>query len=266
MARDMRRLLTFSCEGTLLGATLDQAEGPIGLLMVTGGSQTRIGSHRMYENLAKRLSENSISCFRFDRRGVGDSAGEDPGFEGSGPDIQAALAAFRAEAPAVAHIFGFGLCDGATALALYGDGLDGLILVNPWLVEAEAGAPPAAAVKAHYRDQLSSRAGWKRLLTGAVNFRKLFGGLSRILTRRGQARLARDVARALRKRRLPSEAILATGDATAIAAAAELRTPLYGGLIQATQTFATNSHTFARPGDDEALLEMVAQAIHSLVR
>ena len=44
---------------------------------------------------------------------------------------------------------GFGLCDGATALALFGGeaGLDGLILVNPWLVEAEAGEPPPAAIR-----------------------------------------------------------------------------------------------------------------------
>jgi exosortase A-associated hydrolase 1 len=266
MACDMRRLLTVPCDDALLGATLDLGDGDVGLLMVTGGSQTRIGSHRMYERLAKSLSEKGISCFRFDRRGVGDSAGDDPGFAGSGPDIQAALTAFRAEAPALTRIFGFGLCDGATALALFGDGLDGLILVNPWLVEAEPGEPPAAAVKAHYRAQLSSRAGWKRLLTGAVDLRKLLGGIWRILTRRGRSSLAREVARALRKRALPSEVILATGDATAIAAAAELRGPPYGGLIQATQTFATNSHTFARPGDDGALLEMVEQALHSLSR
>jgi exosortase A-associated hydrolase 1 len=266
MARDMRRPLSFSCEGAALGATLDAAGGAIGLLMVTGGSQTRIGSHRMYERLANTLSEKGISCFRFDRRGVGDSAGEDPGFRGSGPDIAAALAAFRVEAPALTRIIGFGLCDGASALALHGDGLDALILVNPWLVEAEPDEPPAAAVKAHYRTQLSSLAGWRRLLTGAVDVRKLFKGLWRIVRGRGGAPLAREIARALRRRRLPVEVILATGDATAIAAAAELRTPAHGGLIEATQSFATNSHTFARPGDEPALLEMVEQAIHSLGR
>ena len=41
-------------------------------------------------------------------------------------------------------MIGFGLCDGARALALYGDeaGLDGLILANPWLVEVEEGPRP----------------------------------------------------------------------------------------------------------------------------
>ena len=91
----MRRLLTFPCEGAELAASLDDAGGATGLLMVTGGSQTRIGSHRMYERLAKTLAENGFPCFRYDRRGVGDSAGEDPGFKGSGPDLKAAAAAFR---------------------------------------------------------------------------------------------------------------------------------------------------------------------------
>lgn len=262
----MRRLLTFDCEGATLGATLDLADGPVGVLMVTGGSQTRIGSHRMYERLARGLSDNGISCFRFDRRGVGDSAGEDPGFRGSGPDIAAALAAFRVEHPGLARIIGFGLCDGATALALHGDGLEALIMVNPWLVEAEPGEPPAAAARAHYRARLSSWAGWRRLLTGSVDFKKLIKGLWRILTNRNEASLAREVADALRRRRLPTEVILATGDATAIAAAAELRAPAFAGLVRATQTFATNSHTFARPGDEAALLEMVTHAIEELRR
>jgi exosortase A-associated hydrolase 1 len=262
----MRRLLTFQCAGATLGATLDAADGTVGVLMVTGGSQTRIGSHRMYERLTRSLSEKNISCFRFDRRGVGDSEGEDPGFRGSGPDIAAALAAFRAERPDLTQVIGFGLCDGATALALHGDGLHALIMVNPWLVEAEPGEPPAAAAKAHYRAQLSSWAGWKRLLTGSVNFRKLFKGLWWILTNRDEATLAREVADALRRRRLPVEVILATGDATAIAAAEELRRQAFGGVVRATQTFATNSHTFARPGDEAALLEMVLGAIAELRR
>lgn len=258
----MRHLLTFPCETATLGATLDGGDGAIGLLMATGGSQTRIGSHRMYERLAKSLSEHGISCFRFDRRGVGDSGGEDPGFRGSAADLAAAAAAFRREAPALTRLIGFGLCDGATALALFGDaaGLDGLILVNPWLVEAEVDAPPAAAVKAHYRRQLTSWAGWKKLLTGAVNLRKLWRGLTSIL-RGGDSTLAQDVAAALNRHRLPVQLILATGDATAIAADAEIKAKLFKDLSIEAQTVETDSHTFARPGDDAALLGAVQNAL-----
>jgi exosortase A-associated hydrolase 1 len=262
----MRRLIAFPCEGAALAASLDEAGGATGLLLVIGGSQTRIGSHRMYERLAKSLAQNGYPCLRFDRRGVGDSEGEDPGFRGSGPDLAAAAAAFRRLCPALTRLIGFGLCDGATALVLFGDaaGLDGLILANPWLVETEAGEPPPAAVRAHYRKRLLSFAGWKKILTGAVNYKKLSKGIRSIFSRRQDDSLSQDVLRALLRHRLPAEAILCVGDATAIAADAEIRRWPYEGLIRATQTIDTDSHTFARPGDGAMLTTAVLSALAEL--
>lgn len=264
----MRRLLTFTCEGVELGATLDAPEddGGTGLLLVTGGSQTRVGSHRMYESLAKSLSERGFSCLRFDRRGVGDSAGEDPGFRGSGPDLAAAAATLRRERPGLERVIGFGLCDGATALALCGDqaGIDGLILANPWLVEAAVNEPAPAAIRRHYRDRLLSLDGWKRLFSGAVNYRKLFTGLLKIGRRHEASPLARDTAAALARHRLSAEIILCAGDATAIAAEQELRSSLFKGLIGLAQSIDTDSHTFARPGDERRLVEAVLQAVARL--
>jgi exosortase A-associated hydrolase 1 len=260
----MRRLIAFPCGAATLAGSLDLAEGSkTGLLLVIGGSQTRIGSHRMYERLAKGLADKGYFCFRFDRRGVGDSNGEDPGFRGSGPDLKAAADAFRQEAPGLERLVGFGLCDGASALALFGDeaGLDGMILANPWLVEAEEGAPAPAAIRAHYRKQLLSWGGWKRLLSGAVNFKALWAGLRRIFSRRKPESLSGDVAAALHRHRLPAEIILCTGDNTAIAADAEIRAWPYDGLIRATQMIESDSHTFARPGDDAMLLTMVETAL-----
>ncbi|MGZ8998931.1 MAG: hydrolase 1, exosortase A system-associated, partial [Allosphingosinicella sp.] len=85
----MRRLLTLQCEGAALGASLDEAKGRTGLLLVTGGTQTRIGSHRVFERLAIALAAAGYPCFRYDRRGVGDSEGIDPGWRGSAPDLEA---------------------------------------------------------------------------------------------------------------------------------------------------------------------------------
>lgn len=265
MARPMRRLLTFECEGAALGATLDAADGATGLLLVTGGSQTRVGSHRMYERLAKSLQQNDISCFRFDRRGVGDSEGEDPDFRGSGPDLAAAAAAFRREQPGLRRILGCGLCDGATTIALFGGeaGLDGLILINPWLVEAQADEPPAAAIGAHYRKQLTSWDGWKKILSGAVDYRKVRKGLTKI-ARREDSSLAGAVASAIVRHGLPTALILAAGDATAIAAEAEVAHPRFERLIGSTEKLDSDSHTFARPGDDAALLEAVLRAVAAL--
>lgn len=263
----MRRLIAFPCGDAVLAGSVDVGEGATeGVLLVIGGSQTRVGSHRMYERLAKALAEKGYACFRYDRRGVGDSAGEDPGFRKSGPDLNAAAEAFRKEVPGLTRMVGFGLCDGATTLALHGDeaGLDGLILANPWLVEAEEGAPPPAAIRAHYRKRLLSWDGWKKLLTGAVNFRKLWGGIRKLFSRKKPESLSNDVAQALLRHRLPTEVILCRGDNTAIAADAEIRAWPWEGLIRATQLIETDSHTFARPGDDAMLLATVEVALAEL--
>jgi len=262
----MRGLLSFACAGAELAGSLDAAAGDTGLLLVTGGSQTRVGSHRMYERLAKLLAKQGYPCFRFDRRGVGDSNGGDPGFKGSGPDLAAAAAAFRREQPALRRVFGFGLCDGATALALFGKaaGLDGLILVNPWLVEAQADAPPPAAIRAHYRRLLLSREGWKKILSGAIDWRKLLKGVRSIAARQEGSALARRTAAALRGGGLRAWLILADGDATAIAAGQELRAAAFDGLIEGREIVKSDSHTFARPGDDAALAAAVARALKAL--
>lgn len=264
----MRRLLTFACEGDALGATLDEGGGEAGLLFVTGGSQTRVGSHRMSERLAIALAAQGYPCLRYDRRGVGDSEGEDLGWRGSAPDIAAAAAAFRRELPSVRHIFGFGLCDGASTLALFGAeaGLDGLILTNPWLIESEADAPPPAAIRDHYRKQLLSLAGWKKLLSGAVSYRKLLKGLGKIAAPTSTA-LADELAAALAQSRLPVELILARNDGTALGAAEAWASPAFRQVREANPPPAmieSGSHTFAREGDEAALKTAVLAALSRL--
>ena len=260
----MRRLLTFACAGETLAASLDPADGGTGVLMVTGGSQARIGSHRMYERLARSLSVNGFPVFRFDRRGVGDSSGADPGYRGSAPDIAAAMAAFRREQSGLARIIGFGLCDGGTALALHTRTLDGIVLVNPWLVEAEADAPPPAAIRRHYRDRLTSLQGWKALLSGGISYRKLGGGIAK-LARRGESGLAGEVATGLRLGP-PTRLILARGDATAIAAEAEWRSEVFAAVASTPFVIDSDSHTFAKTGDAEALLRAVLEVLAQLTR
>ena len=262
----MRRLLSFEAAGAERAASLDSAGGNIGLLLVTGGSQTRVGSHRMYERLGKALPEQGFPCLRFDRRGVGDSPGEDPGFRDSGAEIAAAAAAFRAEVPALERMMGLGLCDGATALALFGKaaGIDALILVNPWLVETEAEEQAPAAIRAYYRKRLLSREAWKKLLSGAVNYRKLLKGIIKLSARSENAPLALETAAALRSGGLRAWLILAEGDGTAIAAVEELKAAAFDRLIEGREIVKSDSHTFARPGDEAALLAATVRAINAL--
>lgn len=268
MGTGMRRLLSVDCEGAALGASLDPADGRTGLLIVTGGTQTRIGSHRMFERLAVALAREGWPCLRFDRRGVGDSEGEDSDFRGSGPDLAAAAAAFRREQPQLTRLLGFGLCDGASALALHGSeaGLDGYLLVNPWFVEAEAGEPAAAAIRSRYKEQLLSPSGWKRLLSGSVSYRKILKGIGRIIASRPSS-LAGEIALSLGKGRVPAQLILATRDSTAIAARAEWSSPAFRSVRDSNPppvTIDSDSHTFSRPGDEAALLAAVREALGRL--
>ena len=100
------------------------------------------------------------------------------------------------------RILGFGLCDGATALALHhaAAGLDGLILANPWTVEPAGDLPPPAAIRRRYAARLLDPAAWKRLLTGGIDYRAALRGLASAARPacRGAAR-QRDGGRAWRR-------------------------------------------------------------------
>lgn len=176
----MRKHLIFLCEEQTLAGTLDHADGTTGLLIVSGGNEIRAGAFSGQAHLAAGIASAGWPVFRFDRRGVGDSTGDNTGFRRSASDIGAAIAAFRENAPHIRRVIGFGICDAASALALaQRANLDGLILANPWVLDDDSAAtpPPPAAIRARYREKLRNPAEWRRLLTGAVSPRKLLRGL-----------------------------------------------------------------------------------------
>ncbi len=215
----MTRLpLTFPCGGSSLAGTLDIASGSSGLLMVSGGSEIRSGAFSGQARLAMRLAEAGFPVFRFDRRGVGDSDGEDRGFRSSQNDIAAALAAFRAMAPKLDRVIGFGNCDAASALMLGGGtGCDGLVLSNPWVIEdGDADAPPPSAIRARYAEKLRNPKEVARLLSGGVDLRKLSRGLLGALKPKPAATsLAQGMAAGLAGFEGPVKIFLAARDRTA---------------------------------------------------
>ncbi len=186
-----RRQLIFPCEGVQLAGSLDPAAATTGLMILSGGNEVRAGPWGSQAELAERIATAGFPVLRFDRRGVGDSEGENGGFTASGPDITAALKAFRAHVPTLRRIVAFGNCDAASALMLArGEGIDALVLANPWTFEpepeaapetpAEPEAPPMppSVLRAHYLRRLTDpRALW-RLLTGKVQVRKLATSLA----------------------------------------------------------------------------------------
>ncbi len=174
-----RRHLTFSCEDETLVGTIDDVPGKVGLLIVSGGNETRAGAFSGQAQLATEISSHGFPVLRFDRRGVGDSSGENSGFKGSGPDIAAASRAFRDAVPSVNRIVMLGNCDAATALSFDEFG-DARILSNPWVYGDEyAGdtAPPAEAIRSRYAAKLANPKEIWRLLSGKVSFRKLASGI-----------------------------------------------------------------------------------------
>jgi exosortase A-associated hydrolase 1 len=115
------RALGFPCgDDTLVGiATVPAAPSGRGVLIVVGGPQYRVGSHRQFPLLARHLAAHGIAAMRFDYRGMGDSDGEERDFESIREDIRAALDAFTEAVPGMRDIVLWGLCDGASAAAMY---------------------------------------------------------------------------------------------------------------------------------------------------
>jgi len=177
-----RRHFAFDCAGSTLAATLDEGPGATGLLIVTGGNETRAGAFGSQARLAADVAAAGHLVMRFDRRGVGDSEGVNMGFRNEAEDMAVAAEAFRRECPALKRVFAFGNCDAASALMLSGGaGFDGLILSNPWTYEDEhaEAPPPPAAIRARYAAKLKNPRELLRLLTGKVNLRDLAGSLRR---------------------------------------------------------------------------------------
>jgi exosortase A-associated hydrolase 1 len=175
-----RRHFAFDCARSDLVGSLDEAPGSAGLLIVTGGNETRAGAFASQAQLAARIAAAGHPVLRFDRRGTGDSEGVNMGYRNSAEDIAAALGAFREHCPNMKRIVAFGNCDAASALMLSGGaGFDGLILSNPWTYEDEQASapPPPAAIRARYAAKLRNPRELLRLVSGKVKL----GDLARSL-------------------------------------------------------------------------------------
>jgi len=262
----MRRILNFDCAGVALAATLDDGARETGLLVVSGGNEIRIGAHRGMVMLAGEIAAQGHPVFRFDRRGIGDSEGLNGGFRSSAPDIEAAVAAFRARCPQLSRIVAFGNCDAASALVLHRPtGLSGLVLANPWVVEPTGEMPARAAIRARYADRLRDPKAWLGLLTGAIDLKKLARGLLRLARPQPPSSLSLAVAKGIAAFPGPVTILLASRDGTAIAFADEWEKPDFAiarikpdlSLIRLDSA----SHSFANAGDKAALKATLLKAL-----
>lgn len=164
--------LCFDCRGDALVGMVHpaKADAKTGVMIVVGGPQYRIGSHRQFVELARGLASAGTPVFRFDVRGMGDSGGDFPGFEEIDDDIKAGIDAFVNAVPSVEHIVLWGLCDAASAILFYAHRdprVRGAILLNPW-IRSEA-SYAKTELKHYYGAKLSDRHFWRRLFTGDID-------------------------------------------------------------------------------------------------
>ncbi|MEQ1509635.1 MAG: hydrolase 1, exosortase A system-associated [Sphingopyxis sp.] len=283
MGDNMRRWLSFDVAGACCAATIDEGRDSHGLLIVSGGNEIRTGAHRAMARLAALVSGAGHPVFRFDRRGIGDSEGENGGFLSSAADIAAAVAHFRTECPHITRITAFGNCDAASAAVLHhhGVGINALILANPWVIDADCtevapddapAMPPPAVIRARYLAKIKNPHEWLRLLRGGVDLRKLARGIrsASASTPSGTlSGLAAKIADGITSFDGPITILIASRDGTAIAFMAALST---GPLANACKPSARKqcyirqcnsaSHSFsddaARAWFDEQILSAMA--------
>jgi len=149
-----------------------------GVLVIVGGPQYRVGSHRQFVLLARDLAAAGVPAMRFDYRGMGDSSGPPRSFEDVDEDVRAALACFASELPELREFVLLGLCDAASAALFYAPTdarVKGLVLLNPW-VRTEQGLA-RSYLRHWYLSRLASGAFWRKALSGRLDLRATLASL-----------------------------------------------------------------------------------------
>lgn len=141
------------------------------LVIVVGGPQYRVGSHRQFVLLARAAAAAGYAVLRFDTRGMGDSDGQHPGFEQLSADLAAAVDALVARLPGISSVALWGLCDGASAALLYVDErrdprVRGLCLANPWVRSTQTQA--RVTLRHYYTQRILQPEFWRKLLRGRI--------------------------------------------------------------------------------------------------
>lgn len=192
------RHVVFECAGeTCVGVLAERLDATpkAALLIVVGGPQTRVGSHRQFVHLARAVAREGVPVLRFDYRGMGDSSGERRTFEAIDEDLRAGVEVLCRET-GVREVMLWGLCDGATASLMYAPTdarVRGVVAVNPWARTPDVEA--ASRLRHYYLQRLLSRAFWSKLFSGRFRLRESSRDLSSAVRAAGRKPQADFLAR-----------------------------------------------------------------------
>jgi exosortase A-associated hydrolase 1 len=183
--------LKFACRDDALYGIASVPERPAkrGVLVIVGGPQYRVGSHRQFTLLARSLAEQGFAVLRFDYRGMGDSGGDMRDFEQVDDDLRAAIDQFFAAVPSLEEVVIWGLCDGASAALFYAEHdprVSGLVLLNPW-ARSEQGLAKAT-LKHYYLSRVLDPQMWKKIALLRFDYgaalKSLYGVIGTVLAGR----------------------------------------------------------------------------------
>ncbi len=176
------RPLAFRVGSDLLHGVLHEPAGPAvgpAVVFLHGWAGSRIGPHRMFVHLARRLAGRGCPCFRFDFRGRGDSEGAtaQASIRGMIDDAVGAIDAVAAQCPGRPIVL-LGICSGgkvAIGVAAADPRVSGLALwsaepMGPMRDTASKGRKSAHALRAYAR-KLFRLETWLKLVMFRVNVR-----------------------------------------------------------------------------------------------
>jgi len=174
--------VVFNCgENRLVGiAAVPEITAEVGVLILVGGPQYRVGSHRQFTLLARNLAAAGFASLRFDYTGMGDSEGDAQEFDQVEADISAAIEAMLETIPGVCRVVLWALCDAASSAMMFAhrhSQVTGMILLNPWVHHGEYS--PEVKLTHYYRPSFWRKDQWRRLLFGEIRLIPAFKELAK---------------------------------------------------------------------------------------
>jgi exosortase A-associated hydrolase 1 len=264
-------VIRMSCGGECLLGIVHSAQSSDtpAFVFVVGGPQYRVGSHRMFVDMARELAANGYPVLRFDCRGMGDSDGVFDSFESLDEDIRCAIDAALEETERDRVVL-LGLCDGASACAMYASQdprVCALVLINPWVRTEQVQS--RALIKHYYSLRLLQPAFWRDLLGGRLDIRASVKSLAGHLARTvGTQEVAIDYIERMRQ-----QLAAFSGSVLVVLSGQDLTAREFSDLSQATPSWRkvlsrpnvrelpipSADHTFSGAGQLPILIEEIAK-------